>query len=634
MDPFVPEEEERLAHQETAAAKARSRNSEQPPPSESGLWPQALRDNARLIIPLAVVLALMLIQYGIQHNSISKLETQLASLQTIKSPQVATAPSTSPGELTDLQQELKEQAELIQTLEKRIATQIIDIDSLRGSITGNTVPATGTVGGLTSFDLEPIRNNLSKLEEALKSQQAAQQKLVSDVEQKLVGIDAAIASEIASSRSALDKSLVQLETRVAGLDSKIDVVKTEQLAAIGNQAKTLQTQLASQFDSRLDAVSKQAAAVTTLEQKITRQLADTDKSLAETRQQLSALEKTVNLTASANGDSGKTLAETRKALTEIEGKLDSMTTEMDAALARLHRQEATIEEHQKTFASNGANPFAEQIASQIDAKVQPQASLIKSLEAKLAAQVADIDGLRSTSTQLANEISATRTALDQARKELDSQQQNRLDPQQLDTFMTAVKLEITGLNRDIEGAVNKISQQENQLAKWRGEIESRIASSATPGTSAGSEDLDKVQAQLASQLQAMDTLRSSNTKLVADIASTRDQLAELRKTINTGATAAATAPDGAARAELLSVQTRVDDLTRKLEGSTARLNTQEKIFREWQQELEARVAASEKAVASSSGAAEGGIDPLELRYIKVTLAALKKQHPFVKFPTE
>jgi len=76
-----------------------------------------------------------------------------------------------------------------------------------------------------------------------------------------------------------------------------------------------------------------------------------------------------------------------------------MTAEMDAALARLHSQEAAIKEQQNIVNSNGSNPFAEQIARQIDDRLAPQAetlssqaNLIKSLEATLAAQATAAPG--------------------------------------------------------------------------------------------------------------------------------------------------------------------------------------------------------------------------------------------------
>src|SRR5690606_21131028 len=112
--------------------------------------------------------------------------------------------------------------------------------------------------------------------------------------------------------------------------------------------------------------------------------------LADTRQKLAALEKTVDLTAAANGDSGKTVAATRQALADIESKLASRSGEMDSAIAKLDRQKPDIDEQLKEqpfIGSNATNPFADQIASQIDARIKPQeetlnrqANLIKSLE--------------------------------------------------------------------------------------------------------------------------------------------------------------------------------------------------------------------------------------------------------------
>src|SRR5690606_4772190 len=114
------------------------------------------------------------------------------------------------------------------------------------------------------------------------------------------------------------------------------------------------------------------------------------------------------------------------------------------------------------------------------------------------------------------------------------------------------------------------------------------------------------------------------------------QLDELRKTISTPV--ARTSAGGAAEADLLAVQTRMDDLTRKLESSTTRLSSQEKTFNEWQLELESRLANHERALAAakpapSTTAPDESLN-IEINNIKRTIAALKKQHPFVNFPKE
>jgi len=715
----------------------------------------------------------------VQSSSINRLETELASLKSIKTSQSKTAVNPDASSLPEVQQELSEQGDLIRTLEQRIATQIIDLDNLRSSIggtnTGSSATGNSSTGALPSAEVEQIRKNLqsmetrlttlggqvekslaainapdkrvadlekklatvdtsvdtitgtiSKLQNEQKSAAGSQQKLIADLQQSVAGLNNKISTTLASTKTELDKTLSTteekvatlfsqhnelksnianqqkalsgletsvasldskmstnlastktelgkalsstetkvaavssqqnelkssiasqqkalsgLESSVAGLNSKITSVEGAQKVALASQAKDLQAQLASQFDSRIDAVSKQVTGISTLEQKLSPQIAATDKAVADIRQQLASLGKTVDMNAAANGDSGKTLGETRKALDSLEAKLAAMTAEMDAALARLHSQEAAIKEQQNIVNSNGSNPFAEQIARQIDDRLAPQAetlssqaNLIKSLEATLAAQVADIDGLRDSSARLNDEISATRTALEQAREQ--SEGQSGVGADQLNTLATAVKLEVSGLNRELEGAIAKISQQETQLAQWRTDFENRLTSYQMDRKPDGGEDFSQLQGQLASQLEDMQTLRTANTQLAEEVASTRQQLDELRKTISTPV--ARTSAGGAAEADLLAVQTRMDDLTRKLESSTTRLSSQEKTFNEWQLELESRLANHERALAtakpaSSTTAPDESVN-IEINNIKRTIAALKKQHPFVNFPKE
>jgi len=76
----------------------------------------------------------------------------------------------------------------------------------------------------------------------------------------------------------------------------------------------------------------------------------------------------------------------------------------------------------------------------------------------------------------------------------------------------------------------------------------------------------------------------------------------------------------------------LNELTQRIDNAISRLEHQESTLNSWRAEVEERLLAHDLQVAQASQAR--GPDTAEMASIRRTLALLKKQHPFVKFPSE
>ncbi|HLS98663.1 MAG TPA: hypothetical protein VK018_08040 [Porticoccaceae bacterium] len=585
MDPFVPEPEEREAHQQTLPGKPRGRNGgERPGPLAAASLPGDWRQWALRFGPAALLLALVLVQYGIQASSIRTLESKLASLDAPAASRPA--PSASSPARGDLEAALDEQADLIRTLEQRIATQIIDLDSLRET----------TSARLSSLGAAPIDKDAAALAKA--SDVEALKGDIARLRGQLAATEKALAANQAGASKALDTAVAGIKTALGATDKRIDSLATTQESALKQQQSRLDDRIA-QLAARLDQTSPQ--------------LAGLEKSLADGREaQRLAL-------ASATKEQQAALEAQRSALMKA---LDSaIAKEVKPTIASLEERVVAVDKAREadsaaldTRLAGVDKMVAERLAKEREALDGTLAALQRDLAATgrrlegIDKSVAALDPLQPRLAALEDGLASLRGETDSriaAAGKTGANADKRLDA--IEARLDATRKALADL-KQLPPATGNVAIDEKQV---EARISQRIDSRLEPQVRALAEQADKVAAletTLATQGKDIDALAAASKRQGGELAALDGGLDEVRATLAASEANAAALVDSAELTAFLgAVGRQMTQLERKIDATATLIAEQESRMADWRNEVDNRTVGLVKASATGGD----GVKPLE-----------------------
>lgn len=521
MDPIIPEKEEREAHRQGSTVRPRG-NSGAPPPVLH--WPVGVRGwLVRLALPGAMLL-LIAFQYSTHSRDIQALETRIETLRTIPAP-LSPAPGAVSVDSSPLADQVAQHTGLIRTLEQRLATQIVELDSLRTATSDNfTLLGAAPLRGTGSLDelhesLSTLKAEMAALQERRKEQQDQQQ-----------------------AAEAQEARLIALQTTLDGLGAL--PARLDDLAQRFSLAEQHLDQVAEQLDS-----------------------------------------------APSQDDSA--------ALAALTGDVDNVRAAVDALGIRV----STFDTENKAALEQQQHQIA-----QLDTRVDAAASQTT------ARAAGDVDAVRE-------QVAALKQRIDQLDSGLVSRIDNAVsgfDRQLADTgrHLSSVEEAHSGLQEQLGALQHSLDSERQRLTDLASAVES--TDSDLEHLAGNSDDMDAVHRQLATQLAAIESLQIDNRDLAATLVNTAREIDRLRDSAPAVITQSPGPDDG-----------RLNGFGIRLDDAVARLEHQEVTLNRWREELEERLTAG-----SGQASEAAPTDPSEITRIRETLALLKKQHPFVKFPAD
>ena len=605
MDPFVPEPEEREAHQLAQPGKPRPRNGDRPALTAALPLPGNWREWALRLGPLALLLALILIQYGVHSSNIQALESQLASLQTSTASRPASTTPARPD--STLEAALAEQADLIRTLEQRIASQIIDLDSLRET----------TSARLSSLGAAPIDKDAGALAKA--SDLETLNDDIARIPAQLAATEKALANQQARQDTALDKTRGDLRSALAATDKRLNALTGEQQTALKQQTSQLDSKIAS-LAQRLDQTSPR---LTALEKSLADAQAGQRKALAEAtdgirrelttfKSDLAATDKRLNALA---GEQQTALAEQRAQLLKaldsaISADLAPKLTSLEQRVEATRNAQQDISADLDTRLANLDKTLTAGMATQTDTLTKT----VSTLEARL-----DVASQRLDSLAALEPLAPQVAALEQSLEALRSDTSGRIDAIAQARGDTTKRL--TAIEEDLDSTRKTLAKLE-QLPPVTGNgvidenameqhIARRIDASLEPQARALAEQAGKVAAletTVASQgdsITALETAHQSRGEAVAALSTGLDAV---RAAVASSEASRATWVDSAQLTAFLgAVGRQMTTLERKIDATATLIGQQESRMADWREDVDNRTLGLVKANATSGA----GIKPLE-----------------------
>ncbi len=488
-----------------------------------------------------------------------------------------------------------------------------------------------TITGLTD-GLETLRVEVDALANALSTLDSEQTTALRERDSRITQLDGRLDALAGDALDNLGADIARLDAAIAATGERLEDLASGQRSTQEQQDQRL-AQLAERIDSVADNALTEARDSV---QEFASRVADIDRRFAELE---ASLDGRIDRSLAGVSDNLRGLSEQTASLETTGSSLARDLSELRESLAsesqRLASLESALENTNgslETLASSAprSTPVAdadltEQLISQrISAVLEPnlarldhQADQIAALEARLTEQLADAatlqrdgDTLNDRLSQLDQRVATLDEGLTTALEQLPS----TATKAELAIFIGAMESAMANLNRRIDAAGTMIAGHETRFAQWRDDVDMRPASVAASGD--GAADVDELRRQLARQLEAIEELQAGNRRLVADLATTNQELANLRN--NAGGAPAAVD------------DTRINALGRRVDDALASLNAQEVALNNWRESIENRIADNEGRLAAINQSSP--VDQAEINRIRETIALLKKQHPFVRFP--
>ena len=622
MEPFVPEPEERI-NSKDAGAKPPARNSGK----RSVDGPAApARGKLATVLPAAAV-AIVLGGYILASNA--GREDQMAQLQNrVDELGARIAAASEPGPRDEEQAAPQDSgfADRLGKLEKLVATQVSDLDTMRimvaetlskldadleGSLLNyyqrNRKSIEQLEASLTGIDanrtsLAAVQKDVESLAQQIKqrgdAQQAVQVQLTSLEEQVAAGL--AGAEQQARLAEQRDQRLAQVQTELAALDERFapatltDNLKQQGdgLAALDSRVSDDLTNLRSTLDSRISAEDARQMVASLTEQAV-----------APLAEQVSAL--TTDLATAAGGDD---LASVRQRLTALGEALDNKVAAADisrlesavkAELATLQKHVARLNGGQQEQLASQLSGLREQLAAKADgdalnavraelaAMRQPGGASGDSQVPGSAALTGDVQQLQLQLAALADSVAAARGELATSKQQYDRLAQQVAAKGNASTASGSAATVPEGL----EAALADLQARQNAMS---GQL------------AATGDQLEKVSGDLAARLARVEKTNGSASASVPSTAvdELRSQVLVLANQVNQS------------RSRLASFDTRVEGVQNQLEQKIAATNVS--LYK-----LETSLAKTAPAVDSSI---EGQVEA-----ILETIQVLKKQHPYAAF---
>src|SRR5690606_10538739 len=128
--------------------------------------------------------------------------------------------------------------------------------------------------------------------------------------------------------------------------------------------------------------------------------------------------------------------------------------------------------------------------------------------------------------------------------------------------------------------------------------------------------------QLASQMEALNALRSKDNQLYAELSQALNDLKNLQGKMAQLSTATATATSPVLSVDVAALNERVRDLSSRFDNTVSTLANNDSKITRWQEDMELKLASQPP----------GGAGGQDLQTVKEIIQLLMKQHPYTKFP--
>lgn len=614
MEPIVPKPEERISGNNQGQKRPRHHH---PDPAE---YEQAARWGflpTKFSLPSALILLFaifMVILFGMQQQSISRLEEQLARLDTTgispdNNTQADDGNENGPPEQSiipgvDNSKAMGELTKQINFLWKTLESHTGELAALRTKVkTPASGPDKGEAGTLqeSSAAIKAVQDDLSALTKRL------------DATEKALGGNS---DKQQAWQLSQGKNIDSLNQKIASLEAQVSQRVDGVSKAVKDSLGATTVQLQKEFKSALDQTSaRQAQALSSLEKQFQQQKLENGK----LQQAQIALGK------------------------QVQGVDQQVQASLNKAMADVKSQVGTSNaNHSKRIEAQGER--IDSLSRSLDEQ-KSQTEQLRKAQVQLATRVGQIDkgwqtalnttktDLRSSQSDLQTRFSATQSKLTALETKMTSASRTSTAAASTvgnDSAVVEVRKEIAALSARLDSSLTAVKTQEASLRQWRSQVDQQLSKALTSGSTpaaatSSNSALQELRAQLASQAATLKQLQEKDSQLVRDISASKAQLLGIQGNIAklqpSGASGGASSKPGT---DLTSVENQIADLAVKIDSTQSKVSAYESQMASWQKKMENDLA--------SGPASSGGATQQDIATIKAIIKLLMGHHPYTDFP--
>ncbi|MCK9503045.1 MAG: hypothetical protein M0Q95_02530 [Porticoccaceae bacterium] len=665
MEPFVPKPEERISHQNNGGTKSRA-TAKTPKRESAGNPLKFFSHHLHIIVPSIIFSLLLAVLYSVQQQSIASIEKQMATMSA-KDAKAASTPqdkSSTPAtatpddsvnsdspqltkEIAALNKQLASQAAKLQGLEKQVQSLQLsangetpagrqnqaaiaglksDVISLQKAF-DNT--AAKTAAELTKYSQwqKSLENNIDKRmdQQTLTNQTFSAQ--LSDFDKKIGDLNGIFEKNLAAVRADWSKELASSAIKISAIEQQTSSVPSLEQALVSLRTElTTLSENQNQLSANDEATESQLAELKN-QLKITRESSDGLLAGDQLQAALAPLKERVENLAATSGEISAELDGIKSQQSQLNEKLTINEGELDSLAKTLNAQTEAPPPLAKAELETAILPLRQEIANlgntlqASSSGLSAQKTNLNRLRDEIAVQlVAIIRDQKQLATALATNENQLADASRMAAAHKDAAEP--LAKAEFEATIRPLKQQLETIDSNLDKAISKIGAQEKDFTRLRSQLETQLAQQQNIASDPDSNALNAIDAQLASQMEALNALRSKDNQLYAELSQALKDLKNLQGKMAQLSTATAAAPSPVLSVDIAALNERVRDLSSRFDNTVSTLANNDSKITRWQEDMELKLASQPP----------GGAGGQDLQTVKEIIQLLMKQHPYTKFP--